>query len=295
MSKPACQPQRKDLAYLSIASAATCWGIISLFIRRLNAAGLSPMSVVAVRCVGGAVLLSLALLLKDRSVFRVRPRDLIYFVGTGVISLFLFTLFYFTCMELCSVAVAAILLYTAPVFVVVLSALIWKDPITKRKIAALFLALSGCVLVTGLFGSSVTLTLTGFLLGIGSGFFYALYTIFGRMAISKGYNSYTVTLYTFFFGSVCSLLTLRVDEFAAGLRQPGIPLVMLLLVVVSTVTPYLLYTKGLERVESGTASIIACVEPVVATLVSVFVFQEPFTLCIGLGIVCILGAVLILR
>lgn len=64
---------------------------------------------------------------------------------------------------------AAILLYTAPTFVVILSALLWKDRITKRKLAALVLAFLGCCFVAGILNGALTLTPEGLLLGIGSG------------------------------------------------------------------------------------------------------------------------------
>ena len=66
------------------------------------------------------------------------------------------------------------------------------------------------------------------------------------------------------------------------------------LVLVATVLPYLFYTKGLEGVESGKASIIANVEPVVAALNGVVLFHEKLSVWVLLGIVCVLGTVVLL-
>ena len=66
------------------------------------------------------------------------------------------------------------------------------------------------------------------------------------------------------------------------------------LIVVATVLPYLLYTKGLEGVESGKASIMANVEPVVGALVGVFVFGETLSVWVILGVVCMLCGVMLL-
>ena len=63
--------------------------------------------------------------------------------------------------------------------------------------------------------------------------------------------------------------------------------------LVSTVFPYLAYTLGLEYVENGRASIIASVEPVVATLFGVFVFREKLTLMNLLGMILVLGAIVL--
>lgn len=178
----------------SILAGAALWGIIGVWNRRLMAGGLSPASIVVVRNFGGMLLLLLLFGLGERGVFRIKRAHLKYFFGTGVVSVVLFTLCYFSCQKLCSLAVASILLYTAPAIVVVLSALLWKEPVTGRKLAALGLTLVGCALVCGLFAGGLTVTVPGILLGLGAGFFYALYSIFGRYALRAGYSSMAVTV-----------------------------------------------------------------------------------------------------
>lgn len=279
--------------YLSILLAAALWGIIGLWNRRLMAGGLSPTGIVTVRNFGGCVLLCAVFAVKDRSVFRVRREHLKYFFGTGIVSVVLFTICYFSCKQICSLAVASILLYTAPSFVVVLSALLWREPIYLRKISALLLTLVGCSMVCGLFAGKITVTLTGLLLGLGSGFFYALYSIFGRYALAH-YSSMTVTVWTFLFAGPASLVLLRPADISAMTGDISMPLTAACLVVFSTVLPYLFYTSGLARVESGKASILASLEPVVAALTGVIVFGEPMTAVTALGIVLVLGGAVIL-
>lgn len=280
-------------AYGCILAAATLWGVIGLWNRTLMAGGFSPWSIVLVRNLGGLALLVCIFLVKDRSVFRVRRAHLKYFFGTGIVSVLLFTVCYFSCQAICSLAVASILLYTAPAIVVVLSGLVWKEPVTRRKLAALGLTLVGCACVTGIFAGNWTVTLRGLLLGLGAGFFYALYSIFGRCALAH-YGPMTVTVWTFVFCGIGSLPLIRPAELAA-LAQPRMALTALGLVACSTVAPYILYTKGLSRVEAGKASIIASLEPVVASLVGAAVFGEPMTLLTAAGIGCVLAGVYILR
>lgn len=284
--------RKKDSA--AILLAAALWGIIGLWNRKLMAGGLSPASIVVVRNFGGMTALALFCALRDRRVFRVKREHLKYFFGTGVVSVVLFTLCYFSCQKLCSLAVASILLYTAPAIVVALSALLWKEPVTKRKIAALILTLAGCSLVCGLFSGGLTVTAAGILLGLGSGFFYALYSIFGRYALDR-YGSMTVTVWTFLFAGPASLMLLRPAELKAAFRLSELWLPALGLVVFSTVLPYILYTKGLAGVESGRASILASLEPVVASLTGVLVFGEPVGAAVWAGIACVLAGVAVLR
>jgi len=231
---------------------------------------------------------------KDRSVFRVRREHLKYFLGTGIVSVVLFTCCYFTCQRVCSLAVASILLYTAPSFVVVLSAILWKEPITKRKLLALALTLMGCACVCGVFAGNLNVTAAGVLLGLGAGFFYALYCIFGRYALAH-YDSMTVTVWTFLFAGPASLVLVKPAELRIAFSAPLSWGMAVCLVVFSTVLPYLFYTKGLAKVESGAASIMASLEPVVASLVGIAVFHEPMTGLTALGIALVLSGVVILR
>ena len=281
-------------AYASILAAAALWGIIGVWNRNLMAAGLSPTGIVVVRNFGGMLLLLAVFAVKDRGVFHVRKEHLKYFFGTGIISVVLFTSCYFSCQKICSLAVASILLYTAPSFVVILSAMLRKEPVTKKKLLALALTLVGCACVCGVFDGGLTVTFTGILLGLGAGFFYALYSVFGRYALAH-YSSMTVTVWTFIFAGPASLVMLRPAEMRAAFTAPSVWLLAAGLVVFSTVAPYILYTRGLARVESGKASIMASLEPVVAALAGVLIFGEPMGLLTLLGILCVLAGVYILR
>ena len=137
---------KKYLPYLNILGAAACWGCIGLFNRFLMRAGMGAANIVVIRNFGGLVLLTLIFALRERSVFHVKAKHLPIFFGTGVVSMVFFTLCYFKCQELCSLAVSAILLYTAPAMVVLMSAAVFRERITRKKILALALALSlaGC-------------------------------------------------------------------------------------------------------------------------------------------------------
>lgn len=286
---------KKYLPHLSILTAGIAWGMIGLFNRHLMAGGFTPQTIVLVRNFGGFLMMTLLFALMDRSIFRIRLRHIPYFLGTGVVSVVLFTLMYFSCQQECSLAVAAILLYTAPAFVMLMSALIFRESITLRKLLALIVAFLGCAAVSGVFSGGLTVTVFGFLMGLGSAFFYALYSIFARFAL-RHYKPLTVTYYTFVTAGFASLF---VESPAAALSllaaSPAMPLLALGLVAVSTVLPFVLYTKGLSQIESGKASILASIEPVAAAVVGILAFGEPLTAGVAAGLLCILTSVYILR
>lgn len=285
---------KKYLPYVYVLAAGILWGLTGFFNRHLMAGGFSVYSIVTVRNIGTFAVLGIVFLLFDRSVFRVKLRHLPYFFGTGIVSVLFFTLCYFNCQQLCSLAVAAVLLYIAPAFVVILSAILWRDKITKKKLLALIVSFLGCTFVSGVWSGKLSVTLLGMLLGIGSGLFYGLYTIFSRYALAQ-YRPFTVTLYTFLFASLGALFVIRPAELAARFAAPGMLWFSLALVLCSTVAPYLLYTKGLAGMDGGKASILASIEPVTAAVVGVIAFGEPLTVWVILGLLCILGSINILK
>lgn len=134
----------KTKAYLYIIAAAVCWGLIGLFVRTLAAQGFSSMQIVALRSLAAAICVTLPLLRSGSAALRIRLRDLWLFVGTGICSLVFFNYCYFNAMQQTSLAVAALLLYTAPVFVMLMSLLCFGEAFTRTKALALLLTFSGC-------------------------------------------------------------------------------------------------------------------------------------------------------
>ena len=284
---------KRYIHYFYVILGAVCWGFIGLFNRILGELNVPVFQRVTIRNFGALVLLTLVFALTRREVFRVKARHLTLFLGSGLVSIFGLSLVYFQCQMECSLAVAGILLYLAPSFVVVLSAVLWKAPVTKRKVTALALALVGCALVSGIMGGALTVSPKGLLLGIASGFCYATYTIFAHYVL-RHYDSLTMTYWTFVVAGLASLLFWDTQTMTAVFTSPDGLVGALGLIVVATVLPYLLYTKGLEGVESGKAAIIANVEPVVGALVGVFVFGETLSVWVVLGVACVLGGVMLL-
>lgn len=283
----------KRLGYSYVILGAACWGLIGVFNRLLGEVGVSVWNRVTIRNFLSLVLMTVVFALFKRSVFRIKLRHLPIFVGAGLFSVLGLAVTYFNCQMHCSLAVAGILLYLAPSFVVLMSALFWKAPITKRKVMALVVSFLGCVLVSGIMSGALTVSVTGLLLGIGAGFCYATYTIFAHYGLEH-YDSLTMIYWTFFFAGLGSLAFLNWGELAPALPHGTTWIGMAGLVVIATVLPYLFYTKGLEVVESGKASIIANVEPVVAALTGVVFFHEVLNVWTVLGIVCVLGGVVLL-
>lgn len=286
----------KRLAPFLIILAAVCWGTIGIFTRELQAAGFTSVQITAARCAVTALCVVTALLLTDREKLKIAPKDIWLFIGTGLLSIVFFNICYFTSIQYLTLSMASVLLYTAPFFVMLMSLFLFHERMTVQKGIALILAFSGCVLTAGILGGGVTgITEIGILIGLGSGFGYALYTIFGRLALKK-YHPITITAYTFVVAGVGILPFCDVGGMIwISAENPGILLYVLILSIGCTVLPYFLYTKGLKYVEGGKASVMAFVEPMVATLIGIFLFHEQMTLVNMTGVVLIFLAVVLLN
>ena len=285
----------KKLAPFLVILAGCLWGTMGIFVRHLNAIGLEAMEIVEARAVLTAAAMFAALVLFRRDLLRVNIRDLWVFAGGGIVSVILFNFCYFQTIQRASLSTAAILLYTSPVFVLLLSVPLFGEKLTKKKILCLMMAITGCALASGLAGGMALSPMT-LLFGLGSGFGYGLYSIFSRFALQKGYHPITITAYIFLFGALGGLPLTDFGQLVRVAGADGSNLAYLgAYTLVTTIVPYISYTTGLQQVENGVAAVLACIEPVMATVFGIFFFSEMPDLSGWLGIALVLAALTILN
>lgn len=285
----------KQKATAAVILTGILWGIISIFVKAMSAAGLTLFQTVFVRFFFACCIVGGVVLCRDRTKLHVHLKDLWMFVGTGIVSLVIFNRCYMYTMTHNNAGVGAVLLYTSPVFIMLLSALLFREKITVKKSAALVLTIIGCALVSGISSGSASVSTDVLLYGIGAGFFYSLYTVFGKFALCK-YDSVTVTVYTFLFAVLGSLPFAELPSLIRTVAEtPSVLLWGLGIGLICTALPYFLYTWGLSHIESGRAAIIVAVEPIVGAVVGFSLFHESCNPTKILGILCVLLAILILN
>ncbi|MGE4354072.1 MAG: DMT family transporter [Oscillospiraceae bacterium] len=280
---------------LAIIGGGALWGFMGVFTRELTARGFSSPNTVFIRCAIASLFFGLTILFQDKSKFKMRLRDFWCFFGSGICSLLFFTVCYFRAIEITSLSTAAILLYTAPSFVMLMSFPLFGEKLTRRKVTALLMAFLGCCLVSGI-GGGTDLTTMGLVYGLCAGFGYALYSIFARFAMLRGYDSLTINFYSCFLTAVGAGM---IWGFGTPLQLTFASTDTLLLCLtfgfVVSYLPYLMYTYGLTKTENGKASVMASVEPVVATLLGTIVFHEKLSILGAAGAVLVLGAIAVLN
>lgn len=286
---------KKKLGIVCVVVAAIFWGMLGIFVRNITKSGFDSLEIVAIRAIGATTLLAIYFAIFDRNAFKIKFKDIWVFLGTGIGSMVFFNFCYFGSINRTSLAVAAALLYTAPAFVGVLAGIFLKEKLTRYGVIAIVLAILGCMLTSGIITNFKGVDVIGFLLGIGSGLGYALYSIFGKFAVRKGYKSSTTTFYTFLVASLCTSFSLIDSPLTSGEQRDGsfsLPFILSIagLIVISTIAAYILYTKGLENVKADTAAVFASIEPVVATIFSITLFHEHLTVDVIIGLCCILAS-----
>ncbi len=283
--------KKRLLSMASVAAAGSLWGCIGIFVRMLNTFGFQTMDIVLLRAAVTAPMMFIILFLFNREQLKIKLKDIWCFIGTGIGSIVFFNYCYFKTMVTASLPVAAVLLYTAPTMVILLSAVLFGEKLTVRKIAAAVLAFIGSALVSGISGND-KLDALSLLTGLGAGFGYALYSVFSRFAIKKGYGSATISAYTFLFALIGTIPLTDAYATASAVTANVASLALALMFgIISTVLPYLLYTWGLKHIENGKASIIASIELVVASLIGVFAFEEYIAIGGIIGIVLVLASI----
>ena len=254
------------------------WGSTGLFVRTLSDMGMNSFTIMFSRVFLATIMMLVALLIYDRSLLKIRLRDLWVFLAASLIGTLGLNLCYNESISRLTLSLAAVLLGLAPVFVLLLAAVFFGEKITLKKFGCMLLAILGCTLVSGIFEetSGMQWSVSGILIGVLSGFFYALYSIFSRIAMNRGYHALTITFYCLLLISAVLIPFADWSSVGTVLEQnpPKYGTLMFLHSLCASVLPYALYNLALNHMETGKASILASAEPVAAMLFGLFFFSE---------------------
>jgi len=281
-------------AFVKVLGAAACWGTIgTAYALILAGVAIAPVTVVFIRAASAFGALLLFVVVARRDALRVRPRDLPFLAVFGLVTISLFYTVLIYAFQLAGVALATVLLYLAPAFVTLTSALFLGESLTRRKGLALALCLAGAALVVQPWrGAGLRANGAGIALGLLSAVTYGCYSPLGKRALSR-HAPLSVLLYALGFG----LLGLLPLQLVAGSALPGgRALAAIVLVTGSLITllPLGLYTGALNELPAGAASIVATFEPVVAIVLAAVVLSQVMTPPQLAGAALIIGGVVVL-
>ena len=239
--------------------------------------GLQPLTVVAVRTALAALVLIGFLGVRDRKLLRIRARDIPFFLLFGLVCMALLQASWAYAVSLIDVGVAVVLNYTAPAWAALFAWPLLGERINRQKGVALLLTTTGVALIVHIFDAQfLSLNVEGLLWGLASGVLYGLYGTFVRRTL-KRYSFWTVITYTFAAGALFLLATQSPSRMVSAFAQPGAALWLVVSALVSTLAGHTLFAFGLRFLEATVATILATVEPVMATLWAVIFLGESLT------------------
>ncbi len=284
--------RKTGLIYISAASVL--WGTSGIFVHYMAPYGVAALQMTFIRglvsfiCMGGYVLFT------NRSVVKTNIKEILLFFGSGI-SFFMTATCYFHSMQLTSISTAVVLMYTAPIFVMIYSVTFLGEKLSGMKLVSVAGMIVGCGLVSGIIGG-LKFDAVGIAIGFLSGLSYAVYNIITKIEMEKGINPVKANFYCFLFSIFAGLVAAKPAGIIDCIRLNP-PVVVSLSIGVGVFTcilPYFFYTMALREIPAGTASSLGILEPMAATIFSVLIFKEVLSLYSIIGIVLILGSVFIL-
>ncbi len=282
-----------------VLTAGMLWGTIGLFATILNNLGMEPFPVAFYRLLFATVLLMPVLIVQGKGfrLFKISRRGLISCLLVGIVSQGIYNLCYMNAIKLGGMATASVLLYTAPVFVAIMSRVFFKEPISRNVIIAIIINICGCVL-TVTDGDFSELSLSGFgvVMGILAGFTYGTLPVFSRLGADDE-DPYTSAFYGLAFGAIALFFMVRPwRPEVTGITDYRMVLALIGFGIIPSALAYIIYFGGLGKIkETSIVPILASVETVAASIIGVIAFHQMLSPVKILGIAMVFGSIVIMN
>lgn len=270
-----------------VALSAVCFGTNAIFARICYDSGANPTTFLFIRFLIASPVMFLIMI--ARGFTMPRGKLLVSLALIGGIGLAGTTLCFYTAIRLAPVNLVIVVAYMYPTIVTLLSAILFRQPITVYKIAALLLTVVGILFTTGMDSGRYYL---GIIFAISTAIFYSFYLIFGSLSIQKA-GSFSAS-------TVITLATTVIYGIALGFQSLQWPtnisgwLAIIASALISTVLGLTAFFEGLKRIDTANAAIISTFEVVVAIALAIIILGETLTLPKIFGGCLVISAVIIL-
>ena len=269
----------KSKGYVFIAIAGLLWATLGLFGKFLMGNGLTSEQVAFTRLFFGFIVLGVYSSIRTPQILKISKKGIMYSVIIGIICQAMFNLCYFKAIDIAGVSIAAVLLYTSPLFLAIFSKICYKENITRSKLFSLILCFIGAIMaVTGGRLDFQGLNAFGLLLGVLSAIAYALMPTISKNAL-KEFSSSTILVYSFLFGAIFMIPSSRPWEILNYAKDLDVLSCILMLGIVPAALAYIFYAAGISKgVELSVAGVVASVELVGSVIIGCTILGESFSL-----------------
>jgi len=266
------------LAFLLPLLSGVSWGSAGVFIREISKFGFNSMTMLSSRVLVGSVMLFFSILFTKKEYLKIKLKDLWLFASAAILGTMAMNLCYNISLNTLTLSLASLLMGIAPIYVLIMAAIIFKEKLTRKKVVCMVIAAAGCVMVSGILEETggISLDMLGLILGVLSGFSYAVYSIFSKLISQRGYHALTITFYCSF---ISAILSVPFTEWGlvckAVAERPVVNSICIILYALFVgVLPYILYNLSFKYMEAGKASILAMSEPVTAMVFGIIIYSE---------------------
>lgn len=274
--------------YGEIITAAVLWGTAGTLVRMIS--DMTALNIIFFR-VTLAFIILLFIFSLSGSLNKLRLKDKKrYLLLFSLLQITTMLTFFISIME-ASVAIAVLLLYTAPLYVTAFSPLLLKERSTGKGWMALALSIAGVILIIDPLKIDISLKLTGIIAGMLSGVSYGFQILISKH-ISKSYSGYSQAFWSFM---IAMLLLLPFAAVSLDIVSGNIGY-LILLAIFPTILAISLYFNGLNKVRAASASILGLIEPVSAVIFSLLILHEsiPIPVMLG-GALILMGGAIVTR
>lgn len=277
----AASGRRPWIGYAMVATAATLFAVNGVVSKVILASGLSSLRLTQVRLTGAAAGVMLVVLLTRPSILRATRRELVFLAVFGIFGLAFVQWLYFLAIHRLEIGIALLIQYLAPLLVALWARYGMRRTVRRRIWIALVLALGGLTLVVQIWrGTETHLNGVGVAASLAAALAFALYILLAEHGVTRR-DAVSLSGYGFLFGALffaCiqpwwsfpgHIVTERVS-LLGNLASSHVPVwaLMAWMVVLGTIAPFGLFVGSLRHIPATRASILAMLEPVVATIVA---------------------------
>jgi DME family drug/metabolite transporter len=242
------------------------------------------------------VLLSLLVGTKGWQRIKLPARDLAYCFLLGTLGVAISNYFYYVAIQRTNVAIAIVMQYTAPLWVLLYVVARGQQKLSLQKVAAVALAVTGIALVINFFSHGSTLRLDTY--GIGAAllasFSFAFYNVAGHGILAR-YDRWRVLVWTLGAASGFWFVINPPWKIAAAHYAPMQWLFLFVFSMISVLGAFSLYFLGLQYLEPTRAIIASCLEPVFSILLAAVLLGEVLRSVQTVGIIFVLAAIVIVQ
>lgn len=285
-----------------VATAATLFAVNGSVSKVVLDSGLSSLELAQIRATCAALGLLAFLVVFARARLRVGRRELLFLVAFGVVGVAMVQWLYFVAIHNLPVGVALLIEFTAPLFVALFARFVYREHIRRRIWVAVILCIAGLAIVVEVW-AGIAFSTVGVTAAVGGAFGLTAYLLMAERE-RRQRDPVSLSFYGFLFAAALWAVVQPVWEFPwdvladtvslqGNFSEHSAPVWLLVgfVVVIGTMVTFSLLTGALRHISATRASIVATLEPVMATVVAWLWLEETFGPTQLIGGAVVLGGI----